>query len=132
MTTCLSHNSDEEFIFALHEVNENIPPIVEANSTEYISDIQTENVTPIDAGKPQPNSEIVYHVNTLSQFEVSVQLEKQPVRFLIDSAAVNVLTQETFNKLNHKSLKITKSATKILTYGSKQPMLRLKYTVSLK
>ena len=133
VTTCLSHNSDEEFIFALHEVNENIPPIVEGNSTEYISDIQTENVTPIGAGKPQPNSEIVYHVNTLSQFEVSVQLEKQPVRFLIDSgAAVNVLTQETFNKLNHhKSLKITKSATKILTYGSKQPMLRVLGTVQL-
>ena len=76
VTTCLSHNSDKEFIFALHEVNENKPPIVEGNSTEYISDIQTENVTPIGAGEQQLNSEIVYHTSTLSQFEVLVQLEK--------------------------------------------------------
>ena len=133
MTTCLSHNSDKEFIFALHEVNENKPPIVEGNSTEYISDIQTENVTPIGAGEPQLNSEIVYHTSTLSQFEVLVQLEKQPVRFLIDSgAAVNVLTQETLNKLDHnKCLKISKSTTKILTYGSKQPMLCVLGTVQL-
>ena len=133
MTTCLYHNSDKEFIFASHEVNENTPPIVEGNSTEYISDIQTENVTPIGAGKPQPNSEIVYHSNTLSQFEVLVQLEKQPVIFLIDSgAAVNVLTQETLNKLNHdKSLKITKSTTKTLRYCSKQPMLCVLATVQL-
>ena len=133
VTTCLSHNSDKEFIFALHEVNENIPPIVEGNSTEYISDIQTENVTPIGAWQPQLNSEIVYHTSTLSQFEVLVQLEKQPVRFLIDSgAAVNVLTQETLNKLDHnKSLKISKSTTKILTYVSKQPMLCVLGTVQL-
>ena len=133
VTTCLSHNSDKEFIFALHEVNENISPIVEGNSIEYISDIQTENVTPIGAGEPQLNSEIVYHTSTLSQFEVLVQLEKRPVRFLIDSgAAVYVLTPETLNKLDHnKSLKISKSTTKILTYGSKQPMLCMLGTVQL-
>ena len=50
---------------------------MEGNSTEYISDIQREHVTPIGASKPQPNSEIVYYVNAFSQFEMLVQLEQK-------------------------------------------------------
>ena len=63
------------------------------------------------------------------KFEVKLQVEKQIVKFLIDSgAAVNILNIETFEMLNRKcegKLILRKNNTKIVTYGAEKPTLQV-------
>ena len=75
-------------------------------------------------------SEMYAYVNSIEKFNVTVSVEKQPIRLLIDSGAgINVMNINTFNSINRKlkdnnKISLRKTKTKLLTYGESTPSLR--------
>ena len=69
-------------------------------------------------------------VLTINKFNVSVNIEKVPVKILIDSgSAINILNLSTFNAINRQSdkkLVIRETDTQIMTYASTAPLVKVK------
>ena len=119
-------SDDREYIFVVNANNDNSTPIGAGVTTSADTVIQP----PTGAGTSETA------INTvLSNFEVTVKLERQPDKLLIDSgAAVNVLTYRTFTLLNRnlaQKLKLQRTATKILTYRTTQQTLKVKGKVDI-
>ena len=74
-------------------------------------------------------------VNSISQFYATVNVEGIEIKTLIDTgSSLNILNQKTFEKINHKlkgKLTLKKTSTKVITYGSNEPTLKIKGVVSL-
>ena len=81
-------------------------------------------------------SDSVHNITSIKEFKTEITVENvHRVKFLIDSgSSVNIITLETFNKINKTNkgrLKLQKTKSKVLTYGEKQPSLKILGTVDL-
>ena len=136
--TAESSNSDsdsnENAIFSI--MNDTSDSTVYKNMKATVNDIPMSrsvvenNFTTVSEPESIANeSPIVQVVNSLSQFKVELNVEtSHPVQFLIDSgSALNILTFDTFNKINNTNgnLTLRKSTTTVLTYGQDQPSLKI-------
>ena len=70
-----------------------------------------------------------------ANFETVVQIENNKVLVLIDTgASINIMNSRTFENLNkrlEKPLQLRKTDTKVVTYGSNQPNLKIKGVVDV-
>ena len=127
-------DSNENAIFSI--MNDTSDSTVYKNMKAIVNDIPMSrsvvenNFTTVSEPESIANeSPIVQVVNSLSKFKVELNVEtSHPVQFLIDSgSALNILTFDTFNKINNTNgnLTLRKSATTVLTYGQDQPSLKI-------